>query len=79
MQHPRTGRFLLYVNYVRKDGGYGGNAVFEAALPEGPFELKNPVMNLGRLCPGPAASDKPIPTSAMILSNLLTQASFEMR
>ena len=52
VQHPRTGSFLLYVNYVRRDGGYGGNAVFEARSPVGPFVLRNPVMNLGRLCPG---------------------------
>jgi hypothetical protein len=49
-------RFLLYVNYVRKGGGYGGNAVFGAAHPAGPFTLLNPTMNLARLCPGPAAS-----------------------
>ena len=48
--------YLLYVNYVRASGGYGGNAVFGAPHPAGPFSLLNPVMNLGRLCPGPAAS-----------------------
>jgi hypothetical protein len=56
VQHPHTGRYLLYVNYVRKDGGYGGNAVFESPRPDGPFALVQPVMNLVRLCPGPAAA-----------------------
>ena len=56
VQHPSSGRFLLYVNYVRKDGGYGGNAVLGADRPEGPFVMENPVMNLARLCPGPAAA-----------------------
>ena len=56
VQHPTTGIFLLYVNYVRSgDGGYGGNAVFEANQPEGPFTLVNPAMNISRLCPGPEA------------------------
>ena len=55
VQHPRTHGFLLYVNYVRKDGGYGGNAVLSAPAPEGPFRLENAAMNLARLCPGPAA------------------------
>ena len=57
VQHPTSMDFLLYVNYVRKDGGYGGNAVFRAERPEGPFSLVNPVMNLSRLCPGPAAME----------------------
>ena len=57
VQHPVSKQFLLYVNYVRKDGGYGGNAVFSAKQPEGPFKLVNPVMNLARLCPGPASAE----------------------
>eukprot|EP01079_Euglenida_sp_SAG-EU17-18_P001658 gene1658-2867_t len=54
--NPTTSLYTLFVNYVRKDGSYGGNAVYTAKAPEGPFTLANPVMNLARLCPGPAAS-----------------------
>lgn len=55
--NPNTQLFTLFVNYVRENGGgYGGFAVYTASSPEGPFELRNPVMNVSRLCPGPAAS-----------------------
>lgn len=56
VQNPKTNQYLLYVNYVRRDGSYGGNAVFSASHPAGPFALVNPAQNLARLCPGPAAS-----------------------
>ena len=65
VRHPRSGAFVLFVNYVRTDGSYGGNAVYTsggagsaggAGSPEGPFALANPTMNLTRLCPGPAAA-----------------------
>ena len=52
--NPHTKLYVLFVNYVMKDGGYGGNAVFTAEAPQGPFALQNPQMNLTRLCPGPA-------------------------
>lgn len=52
--NPVTKLYVLFVNYVGKDGGYGGNAVFTAARPAGPFTLQTPQMNLARLCPGPA-------------------------
>eukprot|EP00656_Telonema_subtile_P004896 TRINITY_DN12233_c0_g1_i2.p1 TRINITY_DN12233_c0_g1~~TRINITY_DN12233_c0_g1_i2.p1 ORF type:complete len:432 (+),score=71.70 TRINITY_DN12233_c0_g1_i2:132-1427(+) len=51
--NPSTLRYVLFVNYVTKDNGYGGNAVFTADHPAGPFGLANPQMNLSRLCPGP--------------------------
>lgn len=50
--NPRTEKYVLFVNYVGSDGGgYKGNAVYVADSPEGPFSLRNPSMNLSRLCP----------------------------
>ena len=54
--NPNTGLYTLFVNYVRQSGGYGGYAVYTATAPDGPFTLRNPVMNVTRLCPGPSAS-----------------------
>lgn len=52
--NPTTRLYVLLVNYVEKAGDYGGNAVFTAQHPAGPFVLQTPQMNLTRLCPGPA-------------------------
>lgn len=49
--NPTTLNYTLFVNFVRKSGGYGGFAVYTSASPEGPFDLRNPVMNISRLCP----------------------------
>eukprot|EP00947_MAST-08B_sp_MAST-8B-sp1_P006250 g6250.t1 len=52
--NPSTKQWVLFVNYVEKaGGGYGGNAVFTAPHPAGPFTLRTPQMALTRLCPGP--------------------------
>lgn len=40
--NPNTHKYVLFVNYVTKSHGYGGNAVFLADSPEGPFSLANP-------------------------------------
>ena len=53
--NPRTKEYVLFVNYVGLGGGYKGYAVYSAPSPEGPFALRNPQMNVTRLCPGPAA------------------------
>ena len=55
VENKRTGRFVLFVNYVGDGNSYNGNAVYSATHIEGPFTLENPVMNLSRLCPGPLA------------------------
>ena len=56
VHNPNTDEYVLFVNYVGSDGGYKGYAVYAAASPEGPFALRNPQMNVTRLCPGPAAT-----------------------
>ena len=55
VRHPASGKYILYANFVGPKG-YGGNAVYVAPTPEGPFTLANSQMNIFRLCPGPAAS-----------------------
>lgn len=37
--HPRSQRYLLYWNYVNKQGQYAGNGLAAAASPAGPFTL----------------------------------------
>ena len=51
--NPNTNLWVLFVNYVGESGHYGGNAVYSAATPEGPFTLRTQQMALSRLCPGP--------------------------
>jgi beta-xylosidase len=55
--NPNTNLWVLFVNYVSNGGGYGGNAVYSAPSPEGPFTLRTRQMALSRLCPGPANPD----------------------
>eukprot|EP00041_Stephanoeca_diplocostata_P012805 m.215447 g.215447 ORF g.215447 m.215447 type:complete len:427 (+) comp19097_c0_seq3:50-1330(+) len=57
VHNPNTNLYVLFVNFVSKTHSYGGNAVFTAPTPAGPFTLKNKQMNLSRLCPGPAIPD----------------------
>lgn len=52
--NPSTRLYVLFVNYVATGGQYGGNAVFTAPHPAGPFILRTPQMALARQCPGPA-------------------------
>ena len=55
--NPTTALWVLFVNYVAPGGHYGGNAVYSAPSPEGPFTLRTRQMALSRLCPGPANPD----------------------
>ncbi len=52
--NPITSLYVLFWNYVAP-AGYAGYAVATAPSPEGPFTLRNPQMNITRLCPGPVA------------------------